>query len=259
MLNFPRWKVIGIIATVMIAILLALPNVLPQHLRDTLRSYNLRPLTLGLDLQGGINILLEIDREDLKKRSTDQIVGDIRSALREAKIGYNGINRFDNGVRVRISKPEDVDKAQAELKKLVQPVDGGGLFGATSQASLFDLSVQDQQITFTFSDKGIDSKIAGAVGQSIKIVEKRVNPDGVVEATIQQQGKDRIVVQLPGIQDSQEVKRRLDKTAKLTFQLMCESQPTGDGQTPRIRHKGRPSVGVRPRVANFAGKRRVAC
>ncbi len=134
-------------------------------------------------------------------------------------------------MRVRISKPEDVARAQTELQKLLQPLDSG-LFGAGATPALFDLSLQDQQFTFTFSELGIDTKVASAVGQSLKIVEKRVNPDGVVEATIQQQGKDRIVVQLPGVQDSQEIKRRLDQTAKLTFQLVCESQPTAAGQNP---------------------------
>ena len=106
MLHFARWQTLGIIASVLIAILLALPNVLPTAMQDRLRPYGLRPVTLGLDLQGGINILLEIDRDDLRRRLSDQMVGDIRSSLREAKIGYNGINRFDNGVRVRISKPD---------------------------------------------------------------------------------------------------------------------------------------------------------
>lgn len=232
MLHFSKWKQLGIILVVLVSIIVALPNVLPAKYQDMLRPYGLKPMTLGLDLQGGVNILLEIDRADLKKRLTEQLVGDIRSTLREGKIGYNGINRATDGVRVRITKPEDVEKATAELRKLAQPVDAGGMFGATASAALFDVSVEGQQVTFAFNEQGIDSKIQQAVSQSIKIVEKRVNPDGVVEATIQQQGKDRIVVQLPGVQDSQEVKSRLDRTAKLTFQLLCEAQPTGQGQNP---------------------------
>ena len=232
MLHFSKWKVLGILLAVLVSIVVALPNVLPPNLQEKLRAYNLKPMTLGLDLQGGVNILLEIDRDDLKKRLTEQMVGDIRSTLREAKIGYNGINRSPEGVRVRITKPGDMDRALTDLRKLAQPVDSGGMFGAASPAALFDVVVQDQQVTFAFNEKGIDTKIQQAVSQSIKIVEKRVNPDGVVEATIQQQGKDRIVVQLPGVQDSQEVKSRLDRTAKLTFQLLCEAQPTSAGQNP---------------------------
>ncbi len=66
MMHFPRWKVFGIVAAVLLAVILALPNVLPKSVQDQLRPYNLRPMTLGLDLQGGINILLEIDRADLR-------------------------------------------------------------------------------------------------------------------------------------------------------------------------------------------------
>ncbi|MCA3555192.1 protein translocase subunit SecD [Aestuariivirga sp.] len=232
MLHFSKWKQLGILLAVLISVIMALPNVLPARYQDMLRPYGLRPITLGLDLQGGVNILLEIDREDLKKRLTEQLVGDIRSTLREAKIGYNGINRGPDGVRVRITRPEDMDRAVTGLRKLAQPVEAGGLFGAGAATALFDVGIDGQQVNFTFNEQGIDNKIQQAVSQSIKIVEKRVNPDGVVEATIQQQGKDRIVVQLPGVQDSQEVKSRLDRTAKLTFQLVCEAQPSAAGQNP---------------------------
>ena len=231
MLHFPRWKSLAILASVVLAVVLALPNALPANMRDALRDYNLRPVTLGLDLQGGINILLEIDQNDLRTHLRDQMVGDVRSTLREAKIGYKGINRLDDGVRVNIAKPEDVESARTELQKLIQPA-GAGLFGAGGEPALFDMSIQGQQITFTFSQLGIDAKIASAVHQSLKIVEKRVNPDGLVEATIQQQGKDRIVVQLPGVQDSEGIKDRLNRTAKLTFQLLCESQPQSDTDRP---------------------------
>lgn len=231
MLHFPRWKTFSIIGLVLVAILVALPNVLPKSMQDSLRPYNLKPVTLGLDLQGGSYILLEIEREDLRRRLNEQMVGDIRSTLRDARIAYSGINRFDGGVRVRISKPEDLERAITELRKLVAPLEAG-LFGAGAQAVLFDISQQDQQVTFSFNEAGVDAKIASAVSQSIKIVEKRVNPDGVVEATIQQQGKDRIVVQLPGVKDSEAIKDRLNQTAKLTFQLLCESQPSAEAQNP---------------------------
>ena len=107
MLHFSKWKALGILLAVLVSIIVALPNVLPAAYQDKLRPYGLRPITLGLDLQGGVNILLEIDREDLKKRLTEQLVGDIRSTLREAKIGYNGINRGPDGVRVRITRSEE--------------------------------------------------------------------------------------------------------------------------------------------------------
>ena len=122
MLQFPKWKVIGILATVLLAIIIALPNALPKPAQDKFREYGLRPLTLGLDLQGGINILLEIDRNDLKSRTTEQTMGDIRATLREAKIAYAGLNKTPDGISVRISKPEDVEKAASELRLHYQPI-----------------------------------------------------------------------------------------------------------------------------------------
>lgn len=231
MLHLPRWKILAIVGSVVVAIILALPNVLPKEQQGWLQSLNLRPVTLGLDLQGGSNVLLEIDRQEMRDRLARQMTSDIRSTLRDAKIGYQGINRFENGVRVRISKPEDMEKARAELRNLTQPLDTG-LFGTGNPVTLFEMTEQDQQVTFTFSELGLDGKIASAIAQSLKIVENRVNALGTAEPIIQQQGKDRIAVQLPGVQDPDQVKSVIGRTAKLTFQLLCESQPTAENQRP---------------------------
>jgi protein-export membrane protein SecD len=231
MLHFPRWKVFSILAAVLVAVILALPNVLQKDAQDYLRPYGLRPVTLGLDLQGGSNVLLEVDRKDLREKQSKQLASDIRNALRDAKVGYSGLNIFGEGVRVRVTKPEDVERANTELKKLLVPLDTG-LFGTGVQATLFDLSVQDQLFTFTYSGPGLDAKIATAVTQILRIVENRINALGTTEPVIQQQGKDRIAVQLPGVQNPDQVKDIIGRTAKLTFQLVCESQATGPGQNP---------------------------
>ncbi len=231
MLHFPRWKTIAILASVLLAVVLALPNVLPADLQAKLREWNLRPVTLGLDLQGGSNVLLEVDRADLLDKLTRQLASDVRNTMRDAKIGYSGLTRADNSVRVRVTKPEDVDKANTELRKLLNPLDAG-MFGAGGAVNLFDLARDDQQFTFSFSPQGLDAKIALAISQSLRIVENRVNALGTSEPVIQQQGKDRIVVQLPGIQNPDQVKSVIGRTAKLTFQLLCEAQPTTSGQNP---------------------------
>lgn len=231
MLNFPRWRAIAILAAILVAAILALPNIVSPAWQETLRAWNLRPVTLGLDLQGGSNVLLEVDRADLIDRLTRQLASDVRSTMRDAKVGYSGLTRSGDAVRVRVSKPEDADKAETELKKLLNPLDSG-LFGAGGQVNLFDLARDGQQFTFTIAPKGLDAKIALAVSQSLRIVENRVNALGTSEPVIQQQGKDRIVVQLPGIQNPDQVKSVIGRTAKLTFQLVCEAQPTGQGQNP---------------------------
>ncbi len=234
MLRFTRWKTIAIIVSVILALITALPNILPTGWNAALAGFPftsaLRPMTLGLDLQGGSNVLLEVDRNDLMNKLAQQITGDIRGALREARIGYSGINRAANGVTVRITNAADLERAREELGKLLQPVDSG-LFGTGVASNLFELSQQDQHFTLSFSSAGVDAKIGGAISQTLKIIESRINALGTAEPVIQQQGKDRITVQLPGVQDPDRVKEVIGRTAKLTFQMVCESQPTAAGQT----------------------------
>ncbi|MFN0194906.1 MAG: protein translocase subunit SecD [Aestuariivirga sp.] len=226
MLHFSRWKIIAIVASILLAAIYALPNALPPAQQAWLAPIGARPMTLGLDLQGGANVLMEIDRKDLKEQLTLQLSGDVRAALREIKVGYQAVARTVEGVNVRITKPEDAEKAETKLKELLQPLDAG-IFSTGAPVNLFDLARQDQQFTFAFSELGLEARVARAITQSLRIIENRVNSLGTTEATIQQQGKDRVLIQLPGIQDPERVKDLLGRTAKLTFQLLCESQPTG--------------------------------
>ena len=240
MFHYARWKIIGILGSVLISLIIALPNVLPTTSQTYLADkFGLHPLTLGLDLQGGSNILMEVDRKDMVDKLEQQLTGDIRATLREAKIGYSGISKTDGGVTVRITKPEDLDKAKTELSKLVQPLNGG-LFGSGTQVNLYKLATNDQQYNFTVDPAGLDAKITAAIHQSLKIVESRINGTGTTEPVIQQQGKDRISVEIPGLQDPEKVKNLLGSTAKLTFQLLCPEQQTSASQAPPPDCKGLP-------------------
>lgn len=231
MLQFPRWKILSILAATLLAAFLSLPNILPKAQQDVLSAYGIRPMTLGLDLQGGSNVLLEVDSKDLKEQLQIQAQGDIRASLREAKIAYSGIARTANGVSVKISKPEDMDKAKEALGNQLQPQTGGLLSGG-APVNLFTLVSNADGYELQLSDKGLESRIAKAIQQSLKIIENRVNATGTTEPVIQQQGLDRIVVQLPGVQDPDKVKDLIGKTAKLAFQLLCEEQATGQNQNP---------------------------
>ncbi len=232
MLHFPRYKIIAILASVLLAMLFALPNAVTPAWQATIqKTIGAKPMTLGLDLQGGSNVVMEVDKADLKDQLLQQLSSDIRASLREAKIGYKGIAKSDNGVSIRLSNVADMDNAKADLKKLQQPL-GGGLLGTGTAVNLYDLANQDEQLIFTFSDAGFDAKVALAIKQSLKIVENRINALGTSEPSIQQQGKDRIAIQLPGVQNPDQVKNVIGRTAKLTFQLLCQEQPTGANQNP---------------------------
>jgi protein-export membrane protein SecD len=230
-LHFARWKIITISASILLAALLCVPNLLPKAMQESWASYGIRPMTLGLDLQGGSNVLLEIDRADMKEQLQTQAAGDIRAAMREAKIAYSNVAKTPDGVSVKISKPEDMDKAKERMNTLLQPQQGGILSGGT-QVNLFTVETLPEGFALKLTDAGLKAKVSAAIQQSLRIVERRVNALGTTEPVIQQQGIDRIAVQLPGIGNPDQVKRILGTTAKLTFQLVCEEQPNSDTQNP---------------------------
>jgi protein-export membrane protein SecD len=232
MLYFARWKIWAILASILLALLFALPNVMPPNSQAWLAKNTIaRSLTLGLDLQGGSSVLLEIDHEDLRNNLTKQLMGDIRSTLREAKVGYRGLNKTATGVAVRIVDAEGADRADPLLKKLNQPLNTS-LFGTGSQLALLDVSRDGEQFNFNFSEKGLAAKISRAIDQSIEIVKRRVDSLGVSESSVQRQGTDRILVQLPGVQNPEQLKKVIGTTAKLTFQLVCEAQPANPNDPP---------------------------
>jgi protein-export membrane protein SecD len=232
MFHYPRWKIISILASVLVAALIALPNVLSTgHKQYVADHFGLRPMTLGLDLQGGSNILMEVDHKDLVEKLQQQLSSDVRGLLRDAKIGYSGIAKVENGVTVKVTKPEDAEKAKTELSKLLQPLNGG-LFATGIPVNLYKLTQTDQQFTYAFDPVGFDAKVSAAVQTSLKIMESRVNGSGTTEPVIQQQGKDRIVIQLPGLQEPEKLKKLLEGTGKLTFNLLCNEQPSGATAIP---------------------------
>jgi protein-export membrane protein SecD len=230
-LHFARWKIISIIATIVLGAILSIPNLLPKAQQDIWAGYGIRAMTLGLDLQGGSNVLLEVDRADMKEQLQLQAASDIRAGLRDAKIAYSNIARTPDGVSVKISKPEDMEKAKERLNTLLQPQQGGILTGA-AQVNLFAVDTLPDGYGLKITEAGMNAKISAAIKQSLRIVERRVNALGTTEPVIQQQGIDRIAVQLPGIDNPEQVKEVIGQTAKLTFQLVCEEQPSATAQTP---------------------------
>ncbi|MBL8791431.1 MAG: protein translocase subunit SecD [Rhizobiales bacterium] len=233
MLHFSRLKIIVIVASVLVAVIFALPNLMSPAQQEAVARFGMRPMTLGLDLQGGSNLLLEVDRKDMMAQLQQQLASDIRAALRSAKIGYGGIQRVGTGVSVTITKPEDHGPAREELQKLIQPV-AGGLFGGGQQTSLYTMREENGTFSFEVQETGLEAKIAAALKQVIEIVKKRVDASGTTEAVVQQQGSDRIVLQLPGIGDPQKVLALVGKTGALKFQIVCAEQPGAANQRPPL-------------------------
>src|SRR6202048_3717716 len=231
MLYFTRWKALAIILTALVVCLCAVPNFFPEAQVKTWPAWAQRRLVLGLDLQGGSYILLEVDANYVKKEKLDQIRDDVRRTLRDARIGYTGLATRPDSVEVRV-KESDLPNALAKLRELSQPL--GGLLGSSGQRSLDVTDAGGGLIRLTIPQAAITDRIRQTIEQSIQIVERRVNELGTVEPVIQRQGTDRILVQVPGLQDPTQLKELLRKTAKMEFRMVDTTVPPDQAAQGRV-------------------------
>src|SRR5881227_1369689 len=232
MLYFTRWKALAIILTALVVCLCAVPNFFPEATVKGWPAWAQRRLVLGLDLQGGSYLLLEVDSNYVKKEKLDQIRDDVRRTLRDAKIGYTGLAGRNDAVEVRISRDTDVPNALAKLRELSQPL--GGLLGSSGQRSVEVSDAGSGLIRITVPQAAITERIRQTIEQSIQIVERRVNQLGTVEPVIQRQGTDRILVQVPGLQDPSRLKELLGKTAKMEFRMVDSTVSPDQAQQGRL-------------------------
>jgi preprotein translocase subunit SecD len=232
MLYFTRWKALAIILTALVVCLFAVPNFFPEATVKTWPKWAQRHLVLGLDLQGGSHILLEVDSNSVKKDKLDQVRDDTRRTLRDAKIPYTGLTVRNDNVEVRITKDTDVAAALTKLRELSQPL--GGLLGSSGQRSLEITDASGGLIRLNVPQAAITERVRQSVEQSIQIVERRVNELGTVEPLIQRQGLDRILVQVPGLQDPTRLKELLGKTAKMEFRMVDLTVPPDQAAGGRL-------------------------
>jgi preprotein translocase subunit SecD len=231
MLYFTRWKALAVILTALVVCLCAVPNFFPEATVKTWPKWAQRHLVLGLDLQGGSHILLEVDANSVKKDKLDQVRDDVRRTLRDAKLGYTGLAVKGDVVEVRV-KDTDTQAALTKLRELAQPL--GGLLGSSGQRSLEVADAGGGLLRMTVPPAAITERIRQSVEQSIQIVERRVNELGTVEPLIQRQGVDRILVQVPGLQDPTRLKELLGKTAKLDFRMVDSTVPADQATQGRV-------------------------
>ncbi|GLK75927.1 protein translocase subunit SecD [Methylopila jiangsuensis] len=225
MLHFSFWKTAAVLALCALGVLFALPNVLPQSVRDAYPSwFPARTIVLGLDLQGGSQLLLEVDGEALTRSRAVALQEDVRRQMREARIGTSEIRLDGRAVSVTVRDAADLAKAQERLRTLAQPITNT-VFGATGQLDLEVGQRGANVATVSMTDAGVQARIRQAVDQSLEVVRRRVDQLGTVEPSIQRQGANRILVQVPGLGDPEHLKRILGQTAKLEFRLVSEDTP----------------------------------
>ena len=233
MLYFTRWKAAAIVLTALFICLFAVPNFFPEKMVQSWPKWAQRHVVLGLDLQGGSHILLEVDTKTVRKDMLETLRDDMRRVLRDARIGYTGLVVRGNSAEVRIREGASTEQAQAKLATLSQPL--GGLLGGTGGRNIDVTAEAGGLIRLTLSEPAIIERVRQSVEQSIQIIERRVNELGTVEPLIQRQGTDRILVQVPGLQDPTRLKQLLGKTAKLDFRMVdtgASPEQAVQGRTP---------------------------
>ena len=232
MLHYSRTKTILTLLCVGLGLLLVVPNLLPADARAKLPAWAQRTIVLGLDLQGGSHILLEVDGNALRAERLESLRDQVRTTLREERVGYSGLGNAGNGVQVRLRNSGDLDRALPKLRELAQPV-STSMFGGATARDLEVTSTPDGVITLIPTEDGVNARIRSAVDQSIEIVRRRVDELGTTEPSIQRQGADRILVQVPGLQDPQRLKELIGTTAKLSFRMVDLSVPVEQAEATR--------------------------
>jgi len=230
MMFFAKWKQAAILAVCLLGVLFSVPNLLPRAAFPDWAP--VRQIALGLDLRGGSYLLLEVDTSVLLRERLEGIVEGARRQLAQnnPRIGYTGLAAQPDQRRVvlRITDANQREAALRVVRDLANPT-------ATAPGQVPEVEVAlspDGLLSATVTEAGLRAKATSAVEQSIEIVRRRIDETGVVEALIARQGQNRILVQLPGVEDPGRIKDLLGRTARMTFHLLDEAASPQPGAAP---------------------------
>ncbi len=227
MVYFARWKVILICLAVAGGLLFSAPNILSNSMLASLPGWLPKDrISLGLDLQGGSHLLLEVDLDAVIRERLESLVDETRTKLRGERIGYTSLGVSGDRITVTIRNAEDVDGAFELLNSMATTLSFGLL--AQGQQDLEILRQEGNRLTITLTEQAVQERKTNAINQSIEIVRRRIDELGTREPTIQRQGDERILIQLPGVDDPDRIKRLLGQTAKMSFHLINETVSPAD-------------------------------
>jgi preprotein translocase subunit SecD len=260
MLRYSKAKIISILVLTLLGFAYAAPNLLSPQTRASIAAsvpgwipnwiVPHRAMVLGLDLQGGSHVVLEVDRDDLVRTQLNTLRDDVRRILRETRIApQGGITALPRGVQMRVPDAAERQRLVTRLNELSQPV-GVALLGAgTNTNSIAVTQADDGLVQVTLTDVGVNDRVRRAVDQAIEVLRRRIDALGTTEPNIQREGADRILVQVPGLQDPQRLKDILGRTAKLQFRFIAEpgANPADTEMMPSRDNAGQP-VPVERRV-----------
>ncbi|HVY51020.1 MAG TPA: protein translocase subunit SecD [Devosia sp.] len=218
MLQFSPLRTAIILVVAVLGIAFALPNFFSKDQTATWPGWvPHNGMTLGLDLQGGSYLLLQVNQQSV----IDERLKALRRDARQLLAGENGIGNIitttDKGLTVELTDPSQKAKAQQVLQKLQT---GNGVLGMGGTQELEFGETADGKLTIALSEAGLKDRMSSLIAQSMEVIRKRIDEVGTTEPIIQRQGADRVLVQVPGFNDSQHLKELISKTARLEFHLV---------------------------------------
>lgn len=231
MVSISRWRILLVVLSLVLGLFFAMPNALPQDVRDNLPGFMPKKvMNLGLDLQGGSYLLLEVDTNALRVERLNNMAEDTRTLLRQEPIAFADLGVVNGGVNVRITDPAQIEAAT----KLLRDNIGAPLQGVSGGRDVTVQAGANGQLRLAFVPDALQAEAARAVEQSIEIIRRRIDELGTREPTIQRQGSNRIVVAAAGESDPERLKAVLGKTAKLTFHMVDDNADVAAAVAGRV-------------------------
>ena len=186
---------------------------LASNVPGWLQAIGGKPMSLGLDLQGGVHFLMEVDQKAAIEKRSEGFVDEIRGVLRENQIAYTSVNRTPAGIVVQLKRAEDIGRARNQIAS------------SASELLVVPDPAQATNLIATIPEAVMKKITDDAVEQNMTTLRNRINALGVAEPVVQRQGSGRIVVQMPGLQDTAEAKKLIGATATLEYRAVTASGP----------------------------------
>ena len=221
MLNFPLWKKLFVGLVCLLGVVYAAPNLLPEgSLGEGAGGLPGKQINLGLDLRGGAHLLYKVDTEGFIQKQLNGDMVEARQILRKARMPYQGLGLVGEAIAVTMKKPDQAGEARTLLAEIDQ--------------RLVISTEESGRITMSFTEQDRKAAIDEVVATSIEVIRQRIDEDGTKEPVIQRQGLDRILVQVPGAEDTEQVKELIGQTAEMNFRMIDNNGSLSEAINGRV-------------------------
>ncbi len=246
MFKYSRYTVLAMVLLALASIVYNLPNFWSEETRDRVKAsipawipsiiVPHKAIPLGLDLQGGVHLLMEADTAGVVRNRAITLQQDVRRALRDNGLPVQGaIGIQGRAVQFRLGEGGNRTMALEKMRALSQPI-ANPVLGQTGARTLTVEEPEPGLFRLTLTEEEIREQITRIMSQSLEVIRRRIDPDGVKEPNLQRQGSDRILIQMPGEKDPEEIKRRVNVEAKLEFRMVADDPGIPDAETETLEY-----------------------